>query len=182
MNEQDLADVLCCSERKLRDMRMEFLTPEKHWEMRDGHVWYLDAGIHEMEAALGLAVGIVSKTLAGQVAEGVVTAAEKAPQMPEDGLEGMETKAAEAEGQDGAAAAAGEVEKMVMASIVRTLPNARVYVAQVVGTKRIVRLRTKARMGLTRGRKLWCVDMGSELIFDRVKARMMGRQNATARA
>lgn len=176
MREQDLADVVCCSERKVRELREAYLQDGKDWELREGHVWYTDAGIHAMETALGLQVGTVSKTLAVAVADGV--AAENAQHGPEQ-APGVVTAA---DPQEGLARTSERAETMVMAAIVRTLPNARVYVAQVVGTRRILRLRTKARMGLTKGRKLWCVDLGGELLFDRTKARMMGRQNGTARA
>ena len=174
MKETDLADVLCVSSRKLRELRQSYLTEGQHWDTDPvSRVVYTDAGIREMEAALGLQVGTVSKQLALSVAERVQDALDATPEpsFPE------EPASKGACGQP--ARGNGGVCPMVTAAIVRTLPNARVYVAQVVGTKRILRLRTKARLGLKKGRRLLCMDLGEELVFDRTAARMFGR-NAVA--
>jgi hypothetical protein len=162
MNEQDLADLLCCAERRMRELREAYLDEGKDWRRGDnGRIEYTPEGVIAMKVALGLDVAETAQDAPGAI-EGVSgqgEAALKGKDVAPDAGDGKKT----------------ETRPMVCASIVRCLPNARVYVAQVVGTRRIVRLRTKVRMGLKKGRKLMCLDLGSELVFDRTAARMFGR-------
>lgn len=160
MKEQDLADMVCCSERKIRELRGAYLEEGKDWvkEAGSGQVTYTAKGVLELKAALGLDVAETAQDAPG--CDGGVSGQGEPP------LEGVAMAKREEDGEK------TPTRPMVCASIVRCLPNARVYVAQVVGTRRIVRLRTKVRMGLKKGRKLMCLDLGGELVFDRAAARM----------
>jgi hypothetical protein len=170
VREQDLADVLCCSERKVRDLRETYLEEGKHWRRNeDGAVEYLQDGLAAMAGTLGIEVGALVRAVEEKTAQDAPGAADGATPSP--------SPSKGATGQaEGTARVFDELTKlpMVRVAVVRRLPNARWYVARVSGTRRIVRLRTKARMGLGIGRALWCLDMGEEVVFDRRAARVMG--------
>jgi hypothetical protein len=171
VREQDLADVLCCSERKVRDLRETYLEEGKHWRRNeDGAVEYLQDGLAAMAGTLGIEVGSLVRAVEEKTAQDAPGAVEALPGQDPAAPTGDTGQA------EGTARVFDELTKlpMVRVAVVRRLPNARWYVARVSGTRRIVRLRTKARMGLGIGRALWCLDMGEEVVFDRRAARVMG--------
>jgi hypothetical protein len=175
LKEQELADLLCLSERKVRDLRETYLDEEKHWHRNEvGEVEYLPDGLAAMAGTLGLEVGALTKAVQEKTAQDAPEAVEALPGQDPAAPTGATGQAAPAVGL------IDEVTKrpMVRVAVVRRLPNARWYVARVSGTRRIVRLRTKARMGLGIGRALWCLDMGDEVVFDRRAARVMGAKLA----
>lgn len=159
MTEHELADRLSVSERKLREMRDVYCDVGQHWSLVDGLVTYTPAGVAMLVGALGL---------------DVVVAQDKPRQDAPGSVQECQDKGGEVQGPLVGQPDAAAGLTMVVVSVVRLLPNGRQYVGQVVGTRRIVRLKTRSRMGLKKGRRLWCIDQGAECVFDRVAARKMG--------
>jgi hypothetical protein len=166
MKEYEVADVLCVSERKCRDMREAYLEEGKHFARGGDGIEYTADGLSMLCASLGLDVAMLHKP----------------PEMPQEGLEGCDGAAGAAAATPGKAEAGANGQKgapphpeMVRVKICRVLPNARQYVGKVCGTTRVVRVKTLTRCAFKVDRVLWCVDHGDWVAFDRRAARMMGR-------
>ena len=166
MKEHEVADVLCVSERKCRDMREAYLQEGTHFARSGDGIEYTVDGMTMLCASLGLDVAALQKP-------------PEMPQEPPGGCEGT-GKAAEGTPGGGEAGATGQNgalphPEMVRVKICRLLPNARQYVGKVCGTTRVVRVKTRTRCAFGLDRVLWCIDHGDWVEFDRRAARLMGR-------
>jgi len=168
MKEHEVADVLCVSERKCRDMREAYLQEGKHFARSADGISYTADGMSMLCASLGLDVVTLQQP----------------PEMPHNPREGCEGtgKAAETtpEGREAVRPGGNGAlphPEMVRVKICRLLPNARQYVGKVCGTTRVVRVKTRTRCAFKVDRVLWCLDHGDWVEFDRRAAR--NRQQTT---
>lgn len=170
MKEHEVADLLCVSERKCRDMREAYLEEGKHFarkaEKTADVIEYTADGITMLCASLGLDV----------------TALQKPPEMPQEAPGGCEGAGEAVETTPGCGQVAGNggngappQPEMVRVKVCRLLPNARQYVGKVCGTTRVVRVKTRTRCAFKVDRVLWCIDHNDWVEFDRRAARLMGR-------